>query len=172
MTFSGDFNPVLVKKKVQSFLMRLGFHLNPEKLCMLTKNRQEVTGLVVNQNLQTSKEYRRPYPTRMLLHQKIRSKRPSCTTSESQKRRKPTICKVINSKINYILYVNPSDSEFLLFKERTFLFFSSLIPNEVVALNMQFGIFIHFSNMHLMQQPHIIFQITFWRFLLLPLQPY
>ena len=72
MTFSGDFNPVLVKKKVQSFLMRLGFSLNPEKTHVCSqKNRQEVTGLVVNQKTADIKRITvAGNPTRMLLHQK------------------------------------------------------------------------------------------------------
>ena len=116
MTFSGDFNPVLVKKKVQSFLMRLGFSLNPEKTHVCSqKNRQEVTGLVVNQKLQTSKEYRRRIRQECYYIKKFGLK--DHLAHIGYKKGETHYLQSLNSKINYILYVNHSDSEFLLLKK-------------------------------------------------------
>lgn len=122
MTFSGDFNPVLVKKKVQSFLMRLGFSLNPEKTHVCSqKNRQEVTGLVVNQKLQTSKEYRRRIRQECYYIKKFGLK--DHLAHIGYKKGETHYLQSLNSKINYILYVNPSDSEFLLLKKELSSFF-------------------------------------------------
>lgn len=116
MTFSGDFNPMLVKKKVQSFLLRLGFILNPAKTHICSqKNRQEVTGIVVNQKLQVSKEYRRRIRQECYYIRKFGLK--DHLTHIGYKKEETHYLQSLNSKINYVLYVNPSDSEFLLLKE-------------------------------------------------------
>lgn len=116
MTFSGDFNPMLVKKKVQSFLLRLGFILNPAKTHICSqKNRQEVTGIVVNQKLQVSKEYRRRIRQECYYIRKFGLK--DHLTHIGYKKGETHYLQSLNSKINYVLYVNPSDSEFLLLKE-------------------------------------------------------
>lgn len=60
MTFSGDFKSGEVIKFVASELKKYGFFLNSRKISVnnLSK-RQSVTGLVVNEKPNTSKEYRR-----------------------------------------------------------------------------------------------------------------
>ena len=60
MTFSGSFDTHETIHKVSSFLLRLGFELNGKKTFICTRSRrQEVTGLIVNDHVQTSREYRR-----------------------------------------------------------------------------------------------------------------
>lgn len=60
MTFSGDFDVKPVRGKVSGFLREMGFELNSKKTRILTRGvRQSVTGLVVNEKVQVSGEYRR-----------------------------------------------------------------------------------------------------------------
>ena len=60
LAFSGSFNPSTVIHKASSFLLRMGFQVNPEKTRISTQGqRQSVTGIVVNKKAQLPKEYRR-----------------------------------------------------------------------------------------------------------------
>lgn len=60
MTFSGDFDAAALCSKVRSYLEAMGFTLNEKKTKLLTGDvRQSVTGIVVNDKLQVSREYRK-----------------------------------------------------------------------------------------------------------------
>lgn len=59
MTFSGDFSPPEVIRKVRSFLLSLGFVVNEGKTRVLPAGRrQAVTGIVVNEKPQVPRNYR------------------------------------------------------------------------------------------------------------------
>lgn len=60
LTFSGDFNPYYLINKVRAFLEEIGFNLNDKKTKIITrKNRQIITGLVVNKKINVPKQYRK-----------------------------------------------------------------------------------------------------------------
>ncbi len=60
MTFSGDFNPNLVIKKVKEMLAKLGFELNKKKIHIIRQNQQQkITGIVVNEKIQVERKYRK-----------------------------------------------------------------------------------------------------------------
>lgn len=60
MTFSGDFAPWEVTRMVQGQLYHLGMVLNDQKTSIVSHSqRQLVTGVVVNDKVQTTKAYRR-----------------------------------------------------------------------------------------------------------------
>lgn len=60
MTFSGDFAPSLVIKRVRKMLYKLGLELNDEKIYVIDHNyKQVVTGIVVNQKLNIDIHYRK-----------------------------------------------------------------------------------------------------------------
>lgn len=60
LTFSGTFRVKRVLDKVTAILRGVGFELNPEKTrLMLRHQRQEVTGVVVNEHLQVPRSVRR-----------------------------------------------------------------------------------------------------------------
>ncbi len=60
LTFSGDFNPKILKNKVECFLETLGFNLNNKKTKIITKSeRQIITGLVVNEKINVPKNYKK-----------------------------------------------------------------------------------------------------------------
>ena len=59
LTFSGDFNPGEIIRYVESVLSHTQFKINAAKTKVLTKaKRQQVTGVVVNQKIQVSRDYR------------------------------------------------------------------------------------------------------------------
>lgn len=59
LTFSRDFNAREITNKVKAFLEELGYNINENKTKVITKkNRQQVTGLVVNKSINTPKVYR------------------------------------------------------------------------------------------------------------------
>ena len=60
LTFSGSFEPEAVIRKVSSFLLRMGFEINPKKMKICPQGqRQIITGIVVNEKTQVPKTYRR-----------------------------------------------------------------------------------------------------------------
>lgn len=60
LTFSGDFNEGDIIKNVERIANRLGFYVNEEKTRVRKRNqRQEVTGVVVNEKLQLSRKIRK-----------------------------------------------------------------------------------------------------------------
>lgn len=59
MAFSGDFDTKPVVNKVRNFLYSMGFEINERKTRIMSRHqRQLVTGLVVNEKPQPSREYR------------------------------------------------------------------------------------------------------------------
>lgn len=60
MTFSGDFVPSIVIRRVRKMLYKLGLKLNNRKIHVISSSqRQCVTGIVVNKKLQVSSLYRK-----------------------------------------------------------------------------------------------------------------
>ena len=60
LTFSGNFDVKEVKHKARSFLEKMGFSLNEKKTRVLKPyQRQTVTGIVVNEKPNISKNYKR-----------------------------------------------------------------------------------------------------------------
>ena len=60
LTFSGNFEPEMLIRKVSSFLLRMGFEVNPEKTKVCRRGQQQIiTGIVVNEKAQVPKAYRR-----------------------------------------------------------------------------------------------------------------
>ncbi len=114
MTFSGKFDIREVKNKVRGFLAAYGFELNEKKTRVRKSHqRQMVTGIIVNEKPQVSRAYRR----------KLRSEVYYCgkygVRSHLQRVFSPiddSICRQylqsLLGKINYVLQVNPGDTEF------------------------------------------------------------
>ena len=110
MTFSGDFDEIKLKNKVEGFLKVLGFTINEAKTQLLKgNNRQAVTGIVVNKKAQTDKAYRK----------KVRQELYYCQTfgveSHLSKINKTDALSYLQSllgKVNHILHINPDDLSF------------------------------------------------------------
>lgn len=111
LTFSSNDDLHSVYYKVKSLLKSNGFYLNNKKTHFVNANhRQSVTGIVVNEFPQVSKEYRKKLRQEIYYCQKYGIKNHlkhigSDLTEEEY-------CKVLKGKINYVLSVNPNDLEF------------------------------------------------------------
>ena len=71
LTFSGDFNEGDIIKNVERIANRLGFKINEEKTRVRKRNqRQEVTGIVVNEKMQLSRKIRKRIRSDMYYIQK------------------------------------------------------------------------------------------------------
>ena len=117
LTFSGDFSPKEVRGKVKGFLGAYGFELNRKKTRILSLGtRQKVTGLVVNEKAQTSKEYRRKLRQEIYYcrrfgvkeHLQFQNKgEPACEADQER-----YLYRLLG-KVNYVRMTRPEDKWFL-----------------------------------------------------------
>ena len=128
MTFSGKFDRREVKNKVRAFLAAYGFELN-EKKTRLQKahQRQTVTGIVVNERPQVSREYRRKLRAEVYFCSKYGveshlqrrgEKTPGEAVPQETDGDSVRYLQQLLGKINYVLQVNPEDPEFCRAKEQ------------------------------------------------------
>ena len=110
LTFSGDFGCTVVIKKVNQLLKPYNLKLNEAKTKVIKNSRaQIVTGLVVNQKLQTRKKYRQQIRQEMYYIKKYG------LDSHLQKIKVTNKEKYLNSlkgRINYCLQIDPANQEF------------------------------------------------------------
>lgn len=124
-------------KKVRGFLLVYGFELNNKKTRILKQNvRQSVTGIVVNEKAQVSREYRRNlrqelyYCRKFGVESHLRRKYTECDGriertgkqneniefDETKNLEQEILCRKylqkLLGKINYVCLVNPEDTEF------------------------------------------------------------
>lgn len=115
MTFSGDFDIRKLIKYVNELLYKERFRLNKSKIkVVLNTTRQQVTGIVVNEKINLSKNYKRKIRQEVYYILKYGVK------SHIKKRNISLSCNrylsVLLGKINYVLTVNPNDKEFINYK--------------------------------------------------------
>ncbi len=115
MTFSGDFDIRKLIKFVNELLYKERFRLNKSKIkVVLNTTRQQVTGIVVNEKINLSKNYKRKIRQEVYYILKYGVK------SHIEKRNINLSCNrylsVLLGKINYVLTVNPNDKEFINYK--------------------------------------------------------
>lgn len=116
MTFSGDFVPSDIIKKVRTMLYRLGIKLNNKKICVIKYgNRQNVTGINVNKKIQVPIDYRKKIRQEIYFIKKygLESHLQHIKYSNT----KIIYLNSLIGKINYVLQINSSDKEFLKYKE-------------------------------------------------------
>lgn len=103
LTFSGDFDPKILKNKVQSFLETLGFNLNSKKTKVINEsNRQLVTGLVVNKKVNVPKKYRHKIRQELYYINKFGLESHLNKINESKEKYLASL----KGKINYCLSIN------------------------------------------------------------------
>ena len=115
MTFSGNFDPSIVIKKVRKMLYKLGLELNNNKIHVIKKNAcQNVTGLVVNEKVQVNSKYRRQIRKEVYYIKKfgIASHLEKCNINISKEK----YINMLLGKINYVLQINSQDKEFQEYK--------------------------------------------------------
>ena len=116
MTFSGDFDVKEVIKKTRSMLNKLGLRLNYNKIHVIHSNsRQSVTGIVVNEKLQVSNDYRNKIRQEIYYIKKygIESHMNKININICKK----SYIKQLYGKILFVLQINNSDKEFLEYKK-------------------------------------------------------
>lgn len=117
MTFSGDFDVKEVENKVRSYLEVLGFELNKKKTRVLKSHqRQSVTGIVTNEKLQVSKEYRRKLRSEIYYCEKFGVREHLGRTGQNEylqmEQGEKRYLEHLLGKVNYVLQVNPEDEWF------------------------------------------------------------
>ena len=111
LTFSGSFEPEAVIRKVSSFLLRMGFEINPKKMKICPQGqRQIITGIVVNEKAQVPKTYRRNlrqeiyYIEKFGLSEHLAHIHLDLTPEKYLEH--------LKGKLRYVLQINPQDREF------------------------------------------------------------
>jgi RNA-directed DNA polymerase len=109
MTFSGDEIPNAVISIVKRIISEHGFELNEKKTKLRLKHqKQEVTGIVVNEKLQVNRDYRR------LVRQQIYYIKRYGLKDQSEKNGFDEPLKYLRhllGKSNFVLFINPKDLE-------------------------------------------------------------
>ncbi len=116
MTFSGNFDPSEIIIKVRKMLGKLGLELNNKKIHVVhNSNRQSVTGIVVNNKIQVSTNYRKKIRQEVYYLEKY-----GVDSHLNRSNKKMSKVKYLNNlygRILFVLQVNPSDEEFKKYKK-------------------------------------------------------
>ena len=111
LTFSGSFEPETVIRKVSSFLLRMGFEINPKKTKICPQGQQQiVTGIVVNEKAQVPKTYRRNLRQEIYYIEKFGLSEHLAHIHSDLTPEK--YLEHLKGKIRYVLQINPQDREF------------------------------------------------------------
>lgn len=109
LTFSGDFDVSELIKKVKNLLYSFNFRVNYKKTKVIYKNgRQIITGIVVNDKFQVSKNYRKKVRQEIYYCQKY----GVINHQNYLKNDKKNYLEVLLGKVNFILLVNSDDNYF------------------------------------------------------------
>lgn len=116
LTFSGNFEPAEVIRKVKEELFKNHFKINKKKIHVIKNHAQQrVTGVVVNEKAQVSKSYRKEIRKEMYYIKKYGIK-SHLEKTHSNKIPKDYL-KSLAGRINYVLMINNDDVEFLKYKQ-------------------------------------------------------
>lgn len=112
MTFSGEFDVPAVINFVKSLLRKMNMELNMKKTKLMEQNKQQnVTGIVVNEVIQTSQDYRRNIRKEVYYIEKYGI--DSHLKFINSQKTKDEYLKSLIGKINYALFINPKDQRLL-----------------------------------------------------------
>ncbi len=120
MTFScdGDFDGAEVTAFVKQKLGVLGFILNDKKTRLLKKgDKKTVTGIVVSEKLNASKEYRRTVRAEIHYCQKFGVEEHLSRSANALADNPSKYLASLMGKVNYVLQITPENKEFLEYKE-------------------------------------------------------
>ncbi len=116
MTFSGEFNPSEVIRKVRKLLYKLGLKINNKKINAIScSQQQKVTGLVVNKKVSVPRKYREKIRQEVYYINKYgldeHLKRISDCVNKKQ------YIDSLYGRILYVLNINSDDKEFCEYKK-------------------------------------------------------
>ena len=108
MTFSGNLDPRQVIPAVSRLVYAQGFQINTRKTRVAYRNaRQEVTGIIVNDHMQVSREQRREIRQQMYYITKYGLESHLAHIGETRQ----NYLRHLMGQVNFALFVNPSDKE-------------------------------------------------------------
>ncbi|MBQ2872937.1 MAG: retron St85 family RNA-directed DNA polymerase [Bacilli bacterium] len=116
MTFSGNFSKMEIINLVKSELKKLGLTLNHDKTKLITKkNRQYVTGIVVNKKAQVSIDYRKEIRKNIYYIKKYGLN--SHMNYQKMSLPKEKYLNILLGRINFVLEVDKANKEFIEYKK-------------------------------------------------------
>ena len=116
LTFSGNFEPDEVIRKVKEELFKKHFKINKKKIHVIKNHAQQrVTGVVVNKKAQVSKIYRKEIRKEMYYIKKYGIK--SHLEKIHSLKTPQEYLQSLTGKINYVLMINNEDREFQKYKQ-------------------------------------------------------
>lgn len=116
MTFSGDFNPREIITKVRKMLYKLNLKINNKKIHIINNSQQQnVTGLIVNNKVQTSSKYRNKIRQEIYYINKYGLEEH--LTKINYQGVKEKYLDSLYGKILYILSIDSKNQEFIKYKE-------------------------------------------------------
>lgn len=108
LTFSGNFDPHHLICDISTYVFKTGFRINSDKTRVAFRNvRQEVTGIVVNEKMQVSRDVRREIRKEIYY---IKKYGINSHLKHIGEKRKSYINHLLG-KINFALFVRPSDQQ-------------------------------------------------------------
>ena len=115
MTFSGDFDPKELIRKVQEELRKLGLFLNDKKTVVVRQGqRQKITGIIVNEKLGIPSEYKHKIRQEMYYCRKY-GVSSHAAAAHSQERLSRYLSSLMG-RINYVLSVETDNRDFREYK--------------------------------------------------------
>jgi retron-type reverse transcriptase len=118
MTFSGDFDEREVIAFVKKELFRYGLFLKNRKTAVIPKTkRQTVTGIVVNEKLNSAKDYKKKIRSEMYYIQRF-GLDGHLSRVEMKGWDRKRYLRSLMGRVAFVLQTTPDNREFLLYKER------------------------------------------------------
>lgn len=116
MTFSGEFDPGMVIRKVSAYLEQMGMVLNRKKTRVYTRgSRQEVTGLTVNERVQVPRFYKKKLRQEWYYCKKYGVKEH--IKALSLEAEPAAYLAGLMGKVQYVLQIDPENREFLQYRK-------------------------------------------------------
>ena len=117
ITLSGDFNAKEVYDSIKKIINKNGFLINYDKVKVFRNyNSQNVTGIIVNQKMQVPKDYRRRIRQEIFFIKKHGIKKHLSIKGLNEIDNKSYVISLL-SKVNYVLFVNKEDKEFIEYRK-------------------------------------------------------
>lgn len=114
LTFSGEFNPETLYEFVSIEMEKLKLTINNDKTRVMTPNtRQTVTGIVVNEKPQVIFKKRNELRQRIYYIKKFGLENHMAKLNIKKK----NYLEHLLGQVNFVLYINPSDNEFIEYKK-------------------------------------------------------
>lgn len=117
MTFSGEFSKNLVINKVRKMLEAMNLYLNDKKSVFIPRNKQQkVTGIVVNEKINTPSNYRKEIRKEIYYCKKYGVQNHLEHSKLINEFTEQSYINHLKGKVNYVLTISPESEEFIEYK--------------------------------------------------------